>query len=325
MYISKNIHPYPNAIFSRSQIPTVDQLVINWHLTEACNYSCRYCYSSWGKSCDTRELFRNEGDARTLLAELSHFFSPSNHLNPLAQRLVWRKLRLSLVGGEPLLYPDRAFGIIQEAKRQGFDVSLITNASMLTGADLSLLEHLSILGISLDSADERVCREIGRVDRSGQVLNLENLVTILQKTRSANPDISIKINTVVNQLNWEEDFTNLIGEFRPDKWKVLRVLPLLNDELAVTQYQYDSFLERHHHLRNVMSAEDNHEMTESYLMVDPKGRFFQNRSNSEDSQEAYLYSAPILQVGADVAFRQIGFDAQKFADRYSKESLAVVA
>lgn len=22
----------------------VDELVINWHLTEACNYRCQYCY-----------------------------------------------------------------------------------------------------------------------------------------------------------------------------------------------------------------------------------------------------------------------------------------
>lgn len=27
--------------------PLLSELVINWHITEACNYRCRYCYAHW--------------------------------------------------------------------------------------------------------------------------------------------------------------------------------------------------------------------------------------------------------------------------------------
>lgn len=25
----------------------MDELVVNWHITEACNYNCRYCFAKW--------------------------------------------------------------------------------------------------------------------------------------------------------------------------------------------------------------------------------------------------------------------------------------
>ena len=37
------------------------QLVINWHLTEACNYSCQYCYAAWNKATNPRELINDAG------------------------------------------------------------------------------------------------------------------------------------------------------------------------------------------------------------------------------------------------------------------------
>ncbi len=325
MDFSKNIQTGPAVPSAAAKLNTVDQLVVNWHLTEACNYSCRYCYSSWEKTSDLGELFHDQVKTQGLLSELKSFFSQGNKLNPLASHLQWNSLRLSLAGGEPLLNPARTSNIIMDARGLGYDVSLITNASRLSKTCPSLLGQLSILGVSLDSADEKICGEIGRVDQCGQVLDLAALGNIFQRVRSENPDISIKINTVVNQLNWKEDLSGLIEQLRPDKWKVLRVLPVLSKELAVTQKQYDLFLHRHQRLSKFISAEDNHEMAESYLMVDPHGRFFQNHSDFEGGPNSYLYSEPILQVGAEAAFVQIAFDAQKFAARYPKAKLEVAA
>lgn len=47
------------------------QLVINWHLTEACNYSCQYCYAAWNKATNPRELINDAGQTLELLTELS--------------------------------------------------------------------------------------------------------------------------------------------------------------------------------------------------------------------------------------------------------------
>ena len=56
------------------------------------------------------------------------------------------------------------------------------------------------------------------------------------------------------------------------------------------------------------------DMRESYLMIDPHGRFFQN--GSLDAGQGYTYSRPILEVGADAAFAEMTFDHDRFSARY---------
>lgn len=302
------IGPYAHA---------VDQLVVNWHLTEACNYSCRYCYSRWENQCRQKELFHGESSARKLLRELYRFFSPNNLDNPLHSKLKWRNLRLSLAGGEPLILPRKTLNIASEANALGVKVSLITNASQLSQTELEpLFGCLSVLGISMDSVNAATCRQIGRVNQAGRILSLDDLVAIAEKVRSANPGISLKINTVVNRHNCHDDLTKAIEHLKPNKWKVLKVLPVVNSELAVSEHEFQLFVERHRHLGSVMSVENNSAMTESYLMIDPLGRFFQNNREIKTG-DSYTYSLPILQCGADAAFQQIGFDPDKFAARYS--------
>jgi radical S-adenosyl methionine domain-containing protein 2 len=259
-----------------------------------------------------------------LLRELYQFFSPENLNNPIRSCLQWRDLRLSLAGGEPLIFPQQTLYVAREARALGFKVSLITNASQLSRLELEpLFGNLSVLGISLDSAKADSCCQIGRVDNAGNILSLEDITRVVDKARSANPYISLKINTVVNRHNCHEDLTTVIDHLRPDKWKVLKVLPVVSNELAVSEHEFQLFVERHQHLGAVMSAENNSAMTESYLMVDPLGRFFQNKREIKTG-DSYSYSQPILQCGPEAAFRQISFDVEKFAARYPSFTEEVV-
>lgn len=291
------------------------ELVLNWHLTDACNYGCRYCYARWSDG-QADELYCHSGKSSFLLKELDRFFSYDNFDNPLRDKLVWSGVRLSLAGGEPLLFPEHTLRIAKEAKNLGFDVSLITNASPLT-ADIvpDLAANLSMLGISLDSANSETNRRIGRVNRADRVLCLDDLAEKIALARACNPNLTIKINTVVNALNAAENLSEAIQSLRPDKWKLLRVLPIVTDALSITDQQFGSFVERHRHLGSLLSVEDNRDMTESYIMVDPFGRFFQNRPTPSPGQP-YIYSEPILEIGADAAFAQIDFNATRFAGRY---------
>ncbi len=310
-------HPHVSNFL---HVHEVDELVINWHLTETCNYSCRYCYSRWERACRSNELLQDDNSSRQLLRELFQFFAPENRYNPLCSRLKWRGLRLSLAGGEPLVYPQRALHIASEARNLGFKVSLITNASQLAHSELvPLFNHLSILGISLDSMDADRCRQIGRTDKAGRILSLDDHVAVLEKVRAVNPEIVLKLNTVVNKLNFQEDLTEVVERLKPNKWKVLKVLPIVSNDLAVTDQEFQLFVERHQHLGAAMTVENNVAMTESYLMIDPLGRFFQNRSDIQ-AGDSYSYSQPILQCGAAEAFREISFDVVKFASRYSSIS-----
>jgi hypothetical protein len=51
---------------------------------------------------------------------------------------------------------------------------------------------------------------------------------------------------------------------------------------------------------DILVSEDNDEMTGSYLMIDPLGRFFWR-----DGGDGYRYSAPILEVGAAAALNAV--------------------
>ena len=294
---------------------SADQLVVNWHITEACNYSCQYCYAKWETPDRQRELVHNPVRTRALLSRLYEFFHPENYANPLRRHMNWGSVRLNLAGGEPLLYTRRVLEMLPIARDIGFDISLITNGSRLdSGLMASLVPHISLLGLSIDSQIAQSNKEIGRIDHRGQQLDIAKLVDIVSEGRRRHPSLKVKVNTVVNKVNQFDDMTSVIQSLHPEKWKVLRMLPIVDDRLAVSQQGFDDFVRRHAHLAAIRHVEDNQDMTESYLMVDPTGRFFQNTTGA--SVRGYRYSQPILEAGASVAFAGMRFAAPKFLFRY---------
>ncbi len=299
-------------------------LVINWHLTEACNYRCHYCYATWNDTDGSRDLIHYPEQSSALLSELYRFVQPGNRDNPMNGKSIIGPVRLNLAGGEPLLNTGKLLSIINQARRFGFEVSLISNGSYLSDELLEqLAPHLSLLGISIDSANPATNRTIGRLDRRGRLLNLDDLAAKLRRARSNNPNLRLKLNTVVNSINHAEDLTPLIRSFTPDKWKVLRMLPVVSQELTVSDKQYAAFLSRHSSVTRILCAEDNQDMCESYLMVDPHGRFFQN--STIVGGQGYHYSKPILEVGADKAFAEMAFDLDSFRRRYIPTKIGVGA
>jgi len=299
-------------------------LVINWHLTEVCNYRCQYCYAKWNKVAQPRELIHDSENTLSMLTELYQFFQPGNKINPLADKMSWNSIRLNLAGGEPLLYPQKILSIVSEARSLGFEVSLISNASQLHREILEILApHLSWLGISLDSQEPSTNNAIGRVDRHGNLLNQEKLATDIQVVRLDFPNMRLKLNTVVNLLNHQENLSKVITSFSPDKWKVLRMMPLLDESLSISNAQFEDFIYRHKAHENILYSENNLDMSESYLMIDPFGRFFQNSQNS--LEKGYYYSQKILDVGIEAAFSEIVFNSERFNSRYSQYQRGEVA
>ncbi|MFY9811626.1 viperin family antiviral radical SAM protein [Aquabacterium sp.] len=295
--------------------PHVSELVINWHFTEACNYKCRYCYAKW--QGDEREVLHDWRRTRVMLDELTLFFRPDNASNPLSQSLTWSGIRLNLAGGEPLLYPEAALRVLAHAKASGMATSIITNGSRLTQQLVAQLAPLvSMVGISIDSSDAAVNEAIGRIDGRGALLDVKEMAALLGFARQVNPDLTFKINTVVNSLNAHEDLGAAIAALAPNRWKVLRMLPVVTGDLAVSAEDFKAFVQRHASHSDVMCVEDNEDMSESYLMIDPLGRFFQNTKG----KQGYSYSRPVDQVGANLAFRDWRFSVSSFASRYRADS-----
>lgn len=285
----------------------VNQLVINYHITEKCNYDCHYCYAKWAKP---NELHRNVDDMKTVLSNLAEYFlSP----NPIQKQLQYQSVRLNFAGGEPLLLKQRFIDALDYAIELGFKTSIITNGHLIT--DQFIVDHshkLQLLGISYDSYSIEGQQQIGRITPTGKVLSPERLQSIFKQVKSQSPTTDLKINTVVNQYNTEENFTKLMAEIQPNKWKVLRVLPVFDSIQPISNQQFDAFVERHQSVAHFMSAENNDSMTNSYLMLSPDGAFFQNGNN----EQGYFKSRSLLTTPVDIALAETGFDAAKFAQRY---------
>ena len=84
------------------------------------------------------------------------------------------------------------------------------------------------------------------------------------------------------------------------------------ERFKISQDEFDNFrIKNRHKLMNPnkMICENNNIMQGSYLMVNPKGKFFDNTKGS------YTVSEKITRVGFSAALRQIEYDYSKFIIR----------
>jgi len=289
---------------------TKSELVLNFHITEVCNFSCQYCFAKWDvKYQDELRIDQNKIDQ--IINDLAeYFFSP----NPLREAMRYQSVRLNFAGGEPMILKGGLVKAVQYARLRGFRTSLITNGFYLKDDIFQrLAPDLDILGISYDSANSSNAKAIGRIDPKGRWLSPEDLVQIADQYRQLNPFGELKINTVVNSVNILDDMNGLISRVSPDKWKLLQVLPVYGHDLNIQTDQYIQYVNRHQQHADKISLEDNSAMTQSYLMINPEGRFYQNKP----VRGGYSYSRPISDVGVDVALNEVEFDIAGFLGRYS--------
>jgi predicted cytidylate kinase len=279
------------------------QIVYNWHITERCNYSCSYCFAKWNKS---PEIWENEEFVDKILKELAQKDVISKKIGENVTQV-----RINFAGGEPLILGKDVFAkIVMHAKELGFETSLITNGSLLKSHP-KIFEYLDMIGISIDSLDENICRSIGRCSGKNY-LSVKKLSDIVDKIRLNNSKTKLKFNTVVSKNNCSTNIIEQLQAFKPDKIKILRQLPF-NGEEGITDEQFEQFLNANKKFiqeKNIV-IENKGDITQSYLMIDPQGRFFQN-GNERD----YKYSQSIYKVGLKRALSQIKFSKEKFMNRY---------
>ncbi|MCF0224555.1 MAG: radical SAM protein [Fibrobacter sp.] len=282
-------------------------LVVNWHITETCNYSCNGCYAKWGH---LPEAWKKTSNIRKVIENVAGYYR--THYG--AESAPWR---LSVVGGEPILFQERTWFTVETAASLGADVSIISNGSHLENI-FPFAEKLSQVGISLDSFDEKTNVKIGR-HCHGKTLSYEEIARKVQELLSINPKIRIKVNTVVNRHNFDEILVDKVAALGASKYKILRQVPFGGCE-GITDDQFRQFLSNN--FREDLFAsdgfdqhvfvEDSAAMKGSYLMIAPDGRLFQNGDGSD-----YRYSRPLMDIPFDVALQEVGFSAEKFENRYN--------
>jgi len=292
-----------------------DELVINYHITEVCNYSCQFCYAKWDRP---NEIYTQGKNAELMLEKLaSYFFNETG--NKVKDYFPYKSVRINFAGGEPLILKERFAQLAIKAKELGFTLSLITNGHYLTNEFIDNYGVLfSMIGVSFDSQTTFGRKGIGRIDRKGDSFDENELIHAVTRLRSVNPHIKVKVNTVVNSINYKESFTKLMSAINPEKWKIFQVLPVLNDHLLVTSQQFSEFVNRHNQLQDFMVVEDNEAMTNSYLMINPQGRFYQNSR----TEIGYTYGDLILDVSVDEALAVCEINWEVFNSRYNQNSIA---
>ena len=271
---------------------------VNYHMLKACNMSCGFCFASFSDTSGGAGLTRREA------LELVDMLSRSD----------FRKINFA--GGEPTLSPWLP-ELIQLAKSHDLTTSIVTNGSHITPEWLDHLDgSLDIIALSIDSVDSETQGKIGRVERGKGPINAQGYLSLSEMITERG--IRLKVNTVVSSANYPEDFRSFILGMKPERWKILQVLPVngQNDdrigEFTVTVAQFKQYVERNHSVERsgiVVVPETNALMTSSYVMVNPHGRFFDN------SRGRHTYSRPILEVGVQAALHDVVVDTDRFERR----------
>jgi len=225
--------------------------------------------------------------------------------------------KVTFVGGEPTLYP-RLSELLAIAKSEGAMTNVVTNGSRIDPAWLErMASRIDFLTLSIDSDDATTHRILGRATLGRKPLENRHYGALSATARAVG--IGVKVNTVVSTVNSRQDMSALVRALAPARWKILQAAPVAgqNDtyikNLVPPRDDFDDYVTRHEvaladtTVRIVPEPIDL--IRGSYVMVDPLGRFF------DSSTGAHRYSAPILDVGIDIAFADVAFDAGKFRER----------
>lgn len=270
---------------------------INLHFWKPCNYRCKFCFATFDDDDALKAVRSGLGrDDCTRLIRLLREAGAD---------------KINFVGGEPTLAPFMG-DLLVTAREVGLVTSLVTNGERLAALIDSHGEFIDWVGLSVDSASELVGKALGR-GRGGHVARSLQLFDLMRSR-----GIRAKLNTTVTRLSFAEDMSSFVLQARPERWKVFQVLPVEGqndggvDDLLITPEQFEEFVQRHRHLRDRgidLAIETNEDMTGSYAMIDPLGRFFSNAGGR------HVYSSPILAAGVNEAFAQVQFSHERFLGR----------
>jgi len=275
------------ALFEDSELSVRS---VNWHVWPHCNYQCKFCFARFNKDGSSKDTLKPEEGFR------------------LISQLVEAGMeKITFVGGEPLLCPYIGDYLIH-SNDLGCLTMVVTNGSLLTEKFLERYGCvIDWIGVSMDSAIESTERTLGR----GLGNHLSNLIKVAKLVHEYG--IKLKVNVTVTRLVLQENLHDFLRLLEPDRLKFLQVLPVKgqNDEtirdLVISVEEFNQFVERHGGLDLI--AEDNEMMRESYVMIDPRGRFFQN------TRGIYKYSSSIQEIGIWEALHQVGFSWKKLVKR----------
>lgn len=274
--------------------------VVNFHLTNACNYGCKYCF---GKFPENKEVDLQKACA--VVDNIWRYFAKCGVTDG----------RINLAGGEPLLCPylDE---LIDYINAYGIKVSLITNGSLLSEEKIASWKgKVYCIGLSFDSALSETNTEIGRCC-NGRTISQKQAVRITQAIHRNG--IKLKINTVVSKLNVNEDMTVFLNRLKPDRLKFLQmeIVEGVNDctsKYKISGKEFERFCKRHEKCCRNTVCERAADLENSYLMINPQGEVQLNNAGK------YQTYGNCLERELCEILSQIPISEERFNSRYGVE------
>ena len=276
--------------------------VVNYHITNRCNYHCTYCFGKFDGQKDP-----SLADATRIIRNIADCFTQNNIKDG----------RINFAGGEPTLY-EHLDELIDYASSLGLSVSIVTNGSLLTPERIySWQGKVSCIGISIDSNDDTTNITIGRCCKN-KVVDLPHWAELAKVIHRCG--IHLKINTVISRLNLCEDLLPLYQALKPEKIKLfqMHLIDGINNRAEpyrITDSEFEGFCEHLKSFASVIFAEPCGSMENSYLMVNPEGKF-QLNNNGVYQTFGDLNTTPLLEI-----LKTVPLDSEKFSSRYTKEEL----
>lgn len=132
---------------------------------------------------------------------------------------------IRFTGGEPLIHPH-IIDFIKKSKDNGYETSIITNGYVLPSLAEQIAESkLDYIIISIDGSKSEIHDKL-----RGLPNGLERIKKGITKIRELNPNVKVRANTVVSDLNIDDliDLYKMLDEYKFDAWSIIPIRP--NDD-----------------------------------------------------------------------------------------------
>lgn len=269
---------------------------VNYHFTRQCNFNCGFCFHT---------------QKTTYKLPIEDAIRGLKILKDYGVR------KINFAGGEPFIHPSYLGELIKICKEELKieKISVITNGSLVKKDFFEKFgKYIDVFGVSCDSFDKETNIKIGRGKKGD---NVRKLFEIRQLCKDYN--IKFKLNTVVCNLNKDENMVENIKKLNPDRWKCFQVLMVRGEnedssrlrdvtKFQISEEEFNNFIERHKEIECLI-AEPNNTMKSSYLILDEEMRFLDKGDGEE------ICSESILKVGVEEALKNIKYDEEEFRKR----------
>ena len=264
---------------------------VNYHFTRTCNFECGFCFHT---------------------AKTSYMLPLQDAKRGIKMLKDCGTKKINFAGGEPFQYKDYLGELLRYSRHIGMQsISIVSNGSLINrGFIATYAPCIDVLAISCDSFSSDTNAKIGR--KSGAPFKRLQMIASWCKEHN----IKLKINTVVNRYNLDEDMNAQISQLNPFRWKCFQVLidesenggavGTIRDArpFTISLAEFNTFIERHPQ-QKCLVPEPNNLMRSSYLILDEYMRFL-------TKEGTYNVSPSILDVGVIEAMRQTVWNKDAF-------------